>query len=65
MIDFHAETLEQYNEYLLNYDIQSEAEIYTLPKNIYEMIILSEFNRVCEDRHYALDFDTWRKENSV
>ena len=59
-MDWHYETLEIYNIYEIDIPCIKETD----PLG-YEQILYTEFLHCCEDKHYALHFPTWRKENEV
>ena len=68
-IYWHYETLEIFGDELNRYhidDVDDPNEIKRkLPRDVYERLIISEFNRVCEDRHYCLDFFKWKEEHNL
>ena len=54
--NWHYETLAQYDV--------SEKDILNIKRtqpNLYKTILTSEWNRYCEEYHFALDFTEWRK----
>lgn len=57
---FHNETLEIYDKYLDQYNINNDKDVFELlPLNIRNCFLYTEFDHVCEDLHHSLDFEKW------
>lgn len=57
---FHNETLEIYDKYLDQYNIENDKDVFELlPPRIRKSLLQTEFGHVCEDLHYSLNFEMW------
>lgn len=57
---FHNETLEIYDKYLDQYNIENDKDVFELlPPHIRKSLLWTEFDHVCEDLHYSLNFEMW------
>lgn len=57
---FHNETLEIYDKYLDQYNIENDKDVFELlPPHIRKPLLWTEFDHVCEDLHYSFNFEMW------
>jgi len=56
----HYEVEEHYKDILDMYGYETIKDLIKIPYDQLERILESEFDHVCEDLHYSLNYDKWK-----
>ena len=57
----HYEVEEHYKDILDVYGCETIKDLIKIPYDQLERILESEFDHVCDDLHYSLNYDKWKR----